>query len=248
MKLKIQASAQCGAIATIAGNIVEQGVKDFDFEFADGEPFYLFVGQGDGRVKGQSSAEYALEHIRDSFSMGDIATESMVDDMFSQCLYIHQEVNGIGAHLGDIEGHGCDINGIYGEGVQGYSLAAGGGRTYIYRNGTLSQISEPTMALGYGAEQDQADVWQIGGELIEGDTLLVVSKAVTNYLTNEDIEDILYLSNYPADHILAEAEQEGMGKDIPAAVIAAKVGGADFREIDPDFDYEESDSKWDAWA
>ena len=104
------------------------------------------------------------------------------------------------------------------------------------------------MALGYGAEQDQADVWQIGGELKDGDTLLVISKAVTDYLTNEDLEDILYLSNYPADHILAEAEQEGMGKDIPAAVVAAKVGGADFREIDPDFDYEESDSKWDAWA
>ncbi|MBQ5700604.1 MAG: hypothetical protein IIV68_00615 [Alistipes sp.] len=248
MKLKIEASAQNGAIASVAGNIVEKGVQDFDFDFAEGELFYLFVGQGDGRVKGQSSAEYALEHIRDSFSMGDIASESIVDDMFSQCLYIHQQVNGVGAHLGEVEGHGCDINGIFGDNNQGYSLAAGGGRTYIYRDGTLSQISDPAMALGYGAEQDQADVWQIGGELIEGDTLLVVSKAVTEYLTNEDIEDILYLSNYPADHILAEAEQEGMSKNTPAAVVAAKVGGADFRELDPNYDYEQSDSKYDAWA
>lgn len=245
MKLKIQVACQHGAIASIAGNIVEKDVENFDLEFAADEMFYFFVGEGKGRVKGQSSTEYALEHIRDSFSMGDIAAESIVDDMFAQCRYIHQEVNGVGAHLGDVEGHGCDINGIFGFNAEGYTLAAGGGRVYVYRDETLSPMSEPIAPLGYGLEEDEATVWQIGSNLADGDTLLIVSKAITEVLSDDEIDDILYISKYPADHILAEALQEGLG-DVPAVVLAARVGGGEF--IDINGDYEEPDCKYDAWA
>ena len=141
-------------------------------------------------------------------------------------------------------------NGKYTFGVEanGYSLAAGGGRAYVYRDGTLSPMSDPTAPLGYGVEEDEATIWQMGSELADGDIVLVVSKAVTEALSDDELEDILYLSNYPAEHILCSAKDEGLEKDAPAAVVAAKVGGGDFREIDPDVDYEDDDGKYDAWA
>ena len=248
MKLNIQSACQGGAIASVAGNIVDNKVAQFEFDFGAGEFFYLCTAEGKGRVKGQSSAEFALEHLRDGFSMGDITAENQVDDMFAQCRYLNLEINGVGKHLEDIAGHGCELNGVFGVEANGYSLAAGGGRAYVYRDGTLSPMSDPTAPLGYGVEEDEAAIWQMGSELADGDIVLVVSKAVTEALSDDELEDILYLSNYPAEHILCSAKDEGLEKDAPAAVVAAKVGGGDFREIDPDADYEDDDGKYDAWA
>lgn len=247
MKFTIQSACQGNAIASIAGNIVENEVAQFELDFSSEELFYLCTAEGKGTIKGQSAAEFSLEHLRDSFSMGDITAENMVDDIFAQCRYLNLEINGVGAHLNQVEEYGSQINGVFGCDRESYSLAAGGGRTYVYRNGTISPMSDPTAPLGFGIEEDEATIWQMGAELVDGDVILVVSKAITEFLSDDELEDILYLSNYPADHILAEAKQEGLG-DIPAAVIAAKVGGGEFREIDPDAEYEESDSKYDAWA
>lgn len=247
MKLTIHTACQGEAIASVAGNIVKDAITPFEFEFGSEEFFYLFVAQGKGRVKGQSSAEFALEHLRDSFSMGDITAENQVDDTFAQCRYLHLEINGVGEHLGDVDGHGCAINGLFGLDSQGYSLAAGGGRTYVYRNCTLSPMSDPCQPLGFGLEEDDANIWQLGADLVDGDVILVVSKAITDVLSDDELEDILYLSNYPADHILASAKEEGLG-DTPAAIIAAKVGGGEFREIDPDEEYDEDDGRYDPWA
>lgn len=247
MKLTIQSACQGDAIASVAGNIVENTISSFDLDFTPEELFYLYVAEGKGTIKGQSSAEFALEHLRDSVTMGDISAENMVDDVFNQCRYIHLEVNGVGAHLNDTEGNGCAVNGIFGLDCQGYSLAAGGGRTYVFRNNTLSPMSDPTAPLGYGAEEDDANIWQMSAELTDGDVILIVSKAITEVLSDDDLEGILYLSKYPADHILAEAKQEGLG-DTPAAVIAAKVGGGEFIDIDPDEEYDEADGRYDPWA
>ena len=79
MKFTIQSACQGDAIASVAGNIVENTISSFDLDFTPEELFYLYVAEGKGTIKGQSSAEFALEHLRDSVTMGDISAENMVD-------------------------------------------------------------------------------------------------------------------------------------------------------------------------
>ena len=110
MKLTIQAACVNNATLTVAGNVITNGSKDFVFDFEKGEHFYFAVGNGDGVFKGQTTTEAALEHLRDSFSFGDITAEA--EGMYQQLNYLHKEFNGIYPHLKADEHCGtslCDI-------------------------------------------------------------------------------------------------------------------------------------------
>ena len=114
MKLTIQAACENNATLTVAGNVITNGSKDFVLDFKKGEHFYFAVGNGDGTFKGQTTIESALEHLRDSFSFGDITAEA--EGMYQQLVYLHKEFNGVYPHLKADEHCGVSMCGVYGSG------------------------------------------------------------------------------------------------------------------------------------
>lgn len=246
MKLNIYAAAMGDAIASVAGNIVAECGQQFEFDFAEGEFAYLFVADSKGRCKGQSVGEFALEHLRDGFSMGDLKRESIVDDFSDQCRYLNAEINGVGEHLKDIANHGCHLNGFIGVNDEAMVAAVGEGAVFLFRDDTLYRISEPTAPLGYGREEEDSVMWQTNEPLQEGDKLLIVSGGILERLDDEQLEDEMAMSKLPTQTIMDLFLSEG--PIAPAAVIAAKVGGGEFIEIDEDEEYEEGDGRYDAWV
>ena len=89
-------------------------------------------------------------------------------------------------------------------------------------------------------------MWQTTEPLQEGDKLLIVSGGILERLDDEQLEDEMAMSKLPTQTIMDLFLSEG--PIAPAAVIAAKVGGGGFIEIDEDEEYEEGDGRYDAWV
>lgn len=245
MKLKIQVASGDDIYASVAGNVVVGGKADYVFDFEPTEHYYFFVAEGHGTLKGQSAAEAALEHLRDSFSFGDIGTESGADDIVEQLKYISLECNGIYPHLGPGECCGTTLCGAFGANGSLVSVNASEGCVYIFRDNTLYPLVDTAPALGYCGSGKDSYISTLNQSLREGDIVLICSWAVTNRLTDEEIEETLNYSNYPAIHLLEQAVEAGGGGTL--AVIAVKVGAGDFVEewIDTD---EAPDSFAEPWA
>ena len=245
MKLKIHAACGKETFATIAGNVVEDGKREFVFDFEPTEPYYFFVAEGHGTLKGQSAAEAALEHLRDSFSFGDIGADSGADDIAEQLKYISLECNGIYPHLAPGECCGTTLCGAFGCNGSLVCVNASEGCVYIFRDNTLYPLVDEAPALGYCGSGKDCDINTLNQPLQEGDVVLICSWGVTEKLSDEQIEDTLNYSNYPAAHLLEEAVDEGA--EYGLAVIAIKVGAGDFVEdwIDED---QAPDSFAEPWA
>lgn len=245
MKLTIQAACENNATLTVAGNVITNGSKDFVLDFKKGEHFYFAVGNGDGTFKGQTTTESALEHLRDSFSFGDITAEA--EGMYQQLVYLHKEFNGVYPHLKADEHCGVSMCGVYGSGKNLLSFNAGSGAVYLFRDFNLMPISDPTYPLGYNEEEPGMDVWTVEDKLKEGDVILICSEGVADLLDDEAIEDVMSYSKYPAAHLLDEAMADGA--KIPLAVVAIKVGTGDFiPEMIDEEDIPDDTGAYDAWA
>ena len=245
MKLRIQAACGEGILASVAGNLVETGSADYVFDVEPTGQYYFFVAEGHGVLKGQSAAEAALEHLRDSFSFGDIGIESAETDIVEQLKYISLECNGIYPHLAPGECCGTTLCGAFGAEGSLVAVNASEGCVYILRGGTLYPLTNTAPALGYCGSGVDSDISTLNQSLQEGDMVVICSWGVTDKLTNEQIEETLNYSNSPAVHLLDDAIDAGGGGGL--AVIAIKVGGGDFVEdwIDAD---EAPDSFAEPWA
>ena len=245
MKLKIQVAAGDNIYASVAGNVVVGGKADYLFDFEPTEHYYFFVAEGHGTLKGQSAAEAALEHLRDSFSFGDIGDESGADDILEQLKYISLECNGIYPHLAPGECCGTTLCGAFGSNGSLISVNASEGCVYIFRGGKLYPLVDTAPALGYCGSGKDTYITTLNQSVQEGDIVLICSWAVKDRVTDEEIEDTLNYSNYPAEHLMEQAVEAGGGDSL--AVIAVKVGDGDFVEdwIDTD---EEPDSFAEPWA
>ena len=245
MKLKIHAACGSDTFATIAGNVIEGGKREFVFDFEPTEQYYFFVADGHGTLKGQSAAEAALEHLRDSFSFGDIGTESGADDILEQLKYISLECNGIYPHLGPGECCGTALCGAFGCNGSLISVNASDGCVYLFRQNNLYPLVDEASTLGYCGSGKDCDISTLSQSLQEGDVVLICSWGVTAKLSNEEIEDTLNYSNYPAAHLYDEAVDAGAEGGL--AVIAVKVGAGDF--VDEWIDTDEApDSFAEPWA
>ena len=245
MKLTIQAASVHNATLTVAGNVINNGSKDFVFDFDSGEHFYFAVGNGDGAHKGQSTTEAALEHIRDSFTMGDIAADA--ESMYQQLSYLHREFNGLYPHLKENEHAGVSMCGAYGTEDSLLTFNAGGGAVFLFRDFTLIPLSDATYPLGYNEEEPGMDVWTVEEPLKQDDVILICSEGVMDLLDSETIEEVMSYSKYPAAHLIDEATADGV--EIPLAIIAIKVGEGDFiPDMIDEEDLPDDTGAYDAWS
>lgn len=245
MKLTIQAACVNNATLTVAGNVITNGSKDFVFDFEKGEHFYFAVGNGDGVFKGQTTTEAALEHLRDSFTFGDITAEA--EGMYQQLNYLHKEFNGIYPHLKADEHCGTSLCGAYGTDDCLLSFNAGSGAVFLFRDFSLMPISDPTYPLGYNEAEPGMDVWTVEDKLKDGDVVLICSEGVMDILDEETIEGVMSYSKYPAAHLLDEATADGT--ELPLAVVAVLVGTGDFiPDMIDEEDLPDDNGAYDAWS
>ena len=243
MKLTIHTACANGGVATVAGNIVRDGVKVFSFDFQPDENYYLFVAQGEGNYKGLTTAEAALEHLRDSFTMGDIR-EDIIDELIDQLRYLDKEFAAY--HKAD-EPSLCraSICGIVGNNDTLSSTNLGGGEAYLFRDDQLYTITEKLDNLGIGT--NSINVWELTDNLLDGDIIAICSPEVVAALDKDDIDHVLYYSKYPAQHLLDSARD--VNPDVVAAIIVFAIGDAVFDTplIDEE-DLLDDRGEYDAWA
>lgn len=246
MKMTIHAACANGGVANVVGNIISDGTKEFAFDFQPEENYYLFVAQGEGNYKGQTTPEAALEHLRDSFTMGDISgnIEEVGDGLINQLRYLGKEFAAY--HKAD-EPSLChaSICGIIGANNTIHSTNLGNGEVYVFRDDQLYTITEKTEALGIGS--NTINVWELTDDLLDGDIVAICSPEIVAALDNDDIEHVLYYSKYPAQHLLDSARE--VNPDIAAAIIVFTIGDEAFDTplIDEE-DLLDDRGEYDAWA
>ena len=243
MKLTIHTACANGGVATVAGNIVSDGVKEFSFDFQPDENYYLFVAQGEGEYKGLSTAEATLEHLRDSFTMGDIR-DDIGDELIDQLRYLDKE---FAAHHKADEPSLChtSVCGIVGNNDSLLSTNLGNGEAYLFRDDQLYTITEKRDNLGNGT--NTINVWELVEGLLDGDIVAICSPEIVEALDKDDIEHVLFYSKYPAQHILDSARD--VNPDVVAAIIVFAIGDAAFDTplIDEE-DILDDRGEYDAWA
>ncbi|MBQ9137476.1 MAG: SpoIIE family protein phosphatase [Alistipes sp.] len=249
MKLRIHAACANDTFVSVAGNIFKNDYKEFVMEFTPEQFYYLFVADGDNRMKGQAVAEAALEHLRDSFTMGDIQAQSADSDLFAQIKYIAEECNALYPHLKEDEHCGAAICGVMGNDGSLITVNASNGLAYILHNYILEPVTEQTTPIGYNDPEatEEVGVWEMNGQLQEGDVLIICSNGITDLLSDDEIGETASCSTHPAKQLLADALERD--NTAPAAVIAVKIGGGEFVEpfINED-DLTDDTGAYDAWA
>lgn len=89
MKLNISACSDRGHLRDLNEDMLSVGgilVRDDSFTLPvsldEDALFYLFVSDGmGGHEKGEYASRYLLEHLRDSFTMGDISADGFEDQI-----------------------------------------------------------------------------------------------------------------------------------------------------------------------
>lgn len=197
--------------------------------------FYLFVADGmGGHENGEYASQYLQEHLRDCFTMGDIAEDSFEDDIRNRVKYVSEDLNDIARHQGQTRPMGCTLTGVVWTSDKTFLVNAGDSRTYRFRDGMLRQLTkdetqrgltgDPNASKGLlncvgGGSFGRLTVEDITGRLAPGDVLLICSDGLTDLCQDEEIEEILSSTDRVAKNLVAKANENG-GNDNISVIVA----------------------------
>lgn len=243
MKLEIQAVCQKGLVrennedaVSVSGLFLRDDSASLSVEIPESGFFYLLVADGmGGHDNGEEASEFALNELKEQLSLHQIAPERFEDDIREATRYIAHRLNSLAAERGQTHPMGCTLTGVIWHYGRIWLVNAGDSRTYRFRNGMLRQLTtdetergitgDPNASklllncLGGGCD-GRLSVEDMGGKLLEGDTLLICSDGLCDMVSDDEIETALADEAAAAD--LYRMACEGGGVD-NTSVILAKV-------------------------
>lgn len=257
-ELNIQAASWTGPVrennedmASVCGVLLRDESTSLEASTEDCGYLYLFVADGmGGHEKGEYASKFLQEHLRDCFTMGDIAAETFVEDITREVGYVAAKLNARSRDEGMARPMGTTLAGVVFFDDRIWLVGVGDSRTYRFRDGFLTLLSRDhenvdgklTNCVGAGVEPF-VEVKDITSEVADDDVLLICSDGLSDMVPDDEIEYLLIQSGNPLEVLYDRACDNG-GSDNFSAILA-KVGGGDFGYGDEGPD---DDGRWDAYA
>ena len=177
-----------------------------------------------GHEKGEYASRYLLEHLRDSFTMGDISADGFEDQIRLNVRYVSDKLNYRANFEGQAHPMGCTLSGVVWVRDKVFLVNAGDSRTYRFRDGMLRQLSKDETERGMTGSPDGSKlllncigggsfgrlmVDDISDKLLVGDTILICSDGLSDVCGDEEMEALLSASSDSARELVAAANRRG---------------------------------------